>query len=292
MILVTGAAGKTGRAVIEALVARHAPVRAMVRRQTQVAALRALGAEQVVVGDLLDEHHRRNACDGAQSIYHICPNVHPEEVAIGEGMIAAARDAGVTHLVYHSVLYPQIEAMPHHWHKLRVEEQLLTSGLGFTILQPAAYMQNLAASWPSMADDGVLRVPYPPRTPMTLVDLRDVAQVAAKVLTEPGHRSAIYPLCGAEEHTHYEIAALVGRQLAKPVVVEPWPLPEWRDRAIRAGLDDWQVETLCAMFRYYEEHGFCGNARTLHTLLGRAPATLATFVARRMRDSSSPDARD
>ena len=57
----------------------------------------------------------------------------------------AARRAGIRHLVYHSVLHPQVEAMPHHWQKMRVEEQLFAAGLPYTILQPAAYMQNVLA---------------------------------------------------------------------------------------------------------------------------------------------------
>ena len=63
------------------------------------------------------------------SVYHVCPNVSPDEIAIGRVSIAAARSAGVEHFVYHSVLHPQTEAMPHHWLKLRVEEALITSGL-------------------------------------------------------------------------------------------------------------------------------------------------------------------
>lgn len=71
----------------------------------------------------------------AQGVYHICPNVHPQEVEIGRIAIDAARAAHVERFVFHSVLRPQIEAMPHHWRKLRVEEMLLASGLNFTILR-------------------------------------------------------------------------------------------------------------------------------------------------------------
>ena len=64
------------------------------------------------------------------------------------------------HFVYHSVLHPQTEKMNHHWQKMRVEEMIFESGLPFTILQPAPYMQNLLAGWKSIVEDGVLRVPY------------------------------------------------------------------------------------------------------------------------------------
>ncbi len=62
---------------------------------------------------------------------------------IGKLVIDEARKAGVKHFVYHSVLHPQTEKMNHHWQKMHVEEMIFESGLPFTILQPAPYMQNL-----------------------------------------------------------------------------------------------------------------------------------------------------
>jgi uncharacterized protein YbjT (DUF2867 family) len=138
MILVTGAGGKTGKAVIKALVARGAPVRAFVRSLAHEAALTAIGVREVVAGEMVDAHAISRAVRGAEAIYHICPNVSPHEVVFAKGLIAAASDLGVSRLVYHSVLHPQIEAMPHHWSKLRVEEMLFASALDITILQPAA----------------------------------------------------------------------------------------------------------------------------------------------------------
>ena len=81
-------------------------------------------------------------------------------------VIGAAREADVEHLVFHSVLHPQIEAMPHHWQKMRVEELLLQSGLHYTILQPTIYMQNILASWDAISQNGVYPVPYAARHPL------------------------------------------------------------------------------------------------------------------------------
>ena len=89
----------------------------------------------------------RCAAAGAQAIYHICPNVSRDEVAYARAVAAAARAHGVRRFVYHSVLHPQIEAMPHHWQKMRVEEMLFAAGFDLTVLQPAAYMQNILGVW-------------------------------------------------------------------------------------------------------------------------------------------------
>src|ERR1700730_13008436 len=99
MILVTGAGGKTGRAVIKALVALGAPVRAFVRNLAHEAALSAAGVGEVVAGAMDDADALSRAVKGANAIYHICPNVHPHEVAFAKGVVAAATSLGVRRFV-------------------------------------------------------------------------------------------------------------------------------------------------------------------------------------------------
>lgn len=280
MNLVAGAAGKTGRAVIRALAARGVAVRALVHRPEQAATVQASGAAQVVVGDMRDQAILDKATSGAQRVYHICPNVHPDEVAIGQTALIAAQRAGVQHFVYHSVLHPQVEAMPHHWLKMRVEELVFASELPYTILQPAAYMQNVLAQRDSVVDNGVYPVPYAVETRLGMVDLEDVAEVAARVLTEPGHGGATYELCGPEVLAQTEVAALIGQQLGRAVQAQVLPRETWTDQARRAGLGDYQVETLIKMFLYYERHGFWGNPNVLACLLGRKPRSLVDFLER------------
>jgi len=278
MILVSGAAGKTGLAVVRALVARGEAVRALVHRMDQVQSVQDAGVQEIVVGDMRKRAKVELAVRGVRAVYHICPNISPDEVAIGRLGISAARAAGVNRFIYHSVLHPQVEAMPHHWLKMRVEEQLFRSGLVYTILQPAAYMQNVLAQWgPIMR--GVYPVPYLPETRLGMVDLQDVAEVAAKVLTEEGHAGAVYELAG-EALSQTKVASILSLQLGRLVRAEVVPLNVWEQRARAAGLGDYQVETLLAMFRYYERHGFWGNSRVLGWLLERDPTTFADFVER------------
>jgi len=280
MILLTGAAGKTGRAILRALTGRGMAVRALVHRHKQADAVRALGAQEVAIGDLLDRSVVGPAAAGARAVYHICPNVHPDEETIGRVIIDAACEAGVEQFVYHSVLHPQVEAMPHHWQKMRVEEQLFASGLACTILQPATYMQNLLAHWDQILNEGLYSVPYPVETRLCLVDLEDVAEAAALTLTEPGHQGATYELAGPQSLTQADVANILGRQLGRVVHAQAVPPTDWERGARATGLGDYQVETLLEMFRYYAEHGFRGNPNVLGWLLGRPPTTFAAFVGR------------
>lgn len=281
MILVTGADGKTGRAVIRALALGDEAVRGLIHRDEQVATVKASGAREVVVGDLREKAALRQATEGARAVYHICPNVHPDEAVIGQNVISAARAAGVDRFVYHSVLHPQIEAMPHHWNKMRVEEALFESGLLFTILQPTVYMQNISAQWASIVDRGLYVMPYSVETRLSLVDLDDVAEIARIVLTEPHHVGAIYELVGTEPTSQIEMAEILRQQLGRPVHADEQSIKSWKEEARSKGLGEYAVQTLVKMFRYYQRYGLGGNPRVLTWLLGRPPTSLATFVARK-----------
>ena len=279
-ILITGASGKTGRAVAKALRAQGQPVRALIRRPEQAVALEKLGASEIVVGDMTHPASLDEAARGTRAIYHICPNMHPEEVAIGQAVIGAARRAGCERLAYHSVLHPQVEVMPHHWRKLRVEEQLFKSGLSYTILQPCAYMQNILTNWGDIVQQGHYRVPYSVDAQFSLVDLQDVAEAAAVVLSEAGHEGAIYELNGPMRLSSRATAEILAQQLEREVEAVTTPLDQWQAQASVNGLPPATSEQLLEMFRYYDRHGFWGSSRVLQWLLGRPPSTFATFVDR------------
>jgi NAD(P)H dehydrogenase (quinone) len=280
MILVTGAGGKTGVAVLKALVARGAVVRALVRSNSYRAALNAIGVHDIVAGEMDDPRAWSQAVAGTNAVYHICPNMSPKELAFARALVGAAVTHGISRVVYHSVLHPQIEAMPHHWAKLRAEEMLFGCGLDVTILQPTAYMQNSLAEWDRMVSDGIYRVPYPVDTRLSLVDLNDVAEAAALVLTEAGHSDASYELVGTAPTSQIEIAETFGHALQRAVRAEAEPIEVWNHRARDAGIGDYQRETLTKMFQAYAREGLKGNPNVLGWLLKRPPTSLAAFAAR------------
>jgi NAD(P)H dehydrogenase (quinone) len=280
MILVTGAAGKSGRAVVTALAARGAAVRAFIRNPAHAGELLALGAAEVSFGSFEDARALTQAAAGARAIYHICPNVSRDEMAYARAVATAARAHGVRRVVYHSVLHPQIEAMPHHWQKMRVEEMLFEAGFDLTVLQPTAYMQNILGAWDGIIGDGVYRFPYPAATRLSLVDLDDVGEAAAIVLTQDGHHGASYELAGMPALSQSDVAAALGVALGRSVRAEEEPLAAWEARARAGGMGEYERITLAAMFRYYAAYGLVGNAHVLRWLLGRAPTSLAALLAR------------
>lgn len=279
-ILVTGAAGKTGMAVCRALIRAGADVRAWVRRESQVQSLRELGVQEVLVGDFLNPPLAEEAYHNRSGIYHIAPNMSPAEVEIADGLICAARNAGIQRFVYHSVLHPQVEAMPHHWLKMRVEERLFASGLAFTILQPVAYMQNLQGYLPAIVNEGVYQLPYSIDARLSQVDLEDVAQAAAIVLTTGGHEYAIYELCGAEALSACEIAVRLSARLGREVKAVTLDRTTWENTMRTANLPEYAIQTLLKMFVYYEKYDFRGNPRVLEWLIGRPSTRFDQFLDR------------
>ena len=281
MILITGAGGKTGKALVTEL-SKVESVCAFIHRKEYVPVLKSLGAEKVIVGDLRDEIAVRNAMQGAQAVYHICPNMSSHEVEIGKLVIEEARRVEVRQFVYHSVLHPQTKKMNHHWQKMHVEEMIFESGLPFTIVQPAPYMQNWLAGWKSIVEDGVLRVPYSVDAKFSFVDLEDVAEAAKIALTEQGHLNAIYELAGSPLLSHAEVAKIFSHALKRNVHAEKEKIKDWKFRA--KGMSEYAFENLIKMFEYYDQWGLAGSPNVLRWILMREPTSLESFVERTMKE--------
>ena len=259
-------------------------MRAFVRNSEHAGALMALGATEVSFGGFEDPRALARAAAGAQAIYHICPNVSRDEVAYARAVAAAARAHGVNRFVYHSVLHPQIEAMPHHWQKMRAEEMLLASGFDLTVLQPTAYMQNILGAWRGVVADGVFRVPYPVETRLSLVDLDDVAEAAAIVLTQEGHSGATYELVGTNPLDQSEVAAAIGAALGRKVCTRSGDARRMGGARSRRRHGRARTHNACRRCSAITPTmALSGTRNTLRWLLGRAPNDLAAFSWPRRR---------
>lgn len=282
MILITGAGGKTGRSLVQAL-SKVESICAFVHHEEHISVLKGSGAQKVIVGDMGDATAIRSGMRDVRAVYHICPNMSPDETVIGNLVISAARESGVEHFVYHSVLHPQVEKMTHHWQKMRVEEMIFESGLPFTILQPAPYMQNLLAGWKSIIAVGVLRVPYSVDSKFSFVDLEDIAEAAKIILTEPNHKNAIYELAGTLPMSHMEVAESFSRVLNRNILAEKEEIRDWRLRT--KGMSEYAVENLVKMFEYYDQWGLVGNPNVLRWILKRESSSLELFIKRTLKET-------
>lgn len=284
MLLVTGASGKTGKHVIAFLAHKGIAVRAMVHKKEYFDPMYSLGCQEVVQANFLDPESVANAVAGVSKIYHICPNMHPEEEKIGRIMLEAARHQQIEQFVYHSVLHPQVQAMPHHWQKLLVEEQLLMSNIPFTILQPAAYMQNVLGYWSKMMTDGVYAIPYSVDARSSMMDLSDLAEVIYKVISQAGHLHATYELCNPDPLSARQVAKIISLKTGRDIQAISQERSEWAENMRTRKMPEYARETLLNMFAYYENFDFVGNGNQLTWLLERKPTTFELFIAQYMNN--------
>ncbi len=285
MILITGANGQTGRAIIWALLSKGEEVRAYVHKAEYIQELKSLGVKEVVTGDMMDQEATNEAFKGIRAAYHICSAVNPDEVQIGQIAINAARSAQIEHFVYHSVLHSVLRDLPHHQKKLMVEEIVVNSGIPYTIIQPAAFMQNILQGWKLLSDEGVFEQRFftSEKTRICMVDLEDLAEAVSIILTKPGHAGATYEICGPENLSLADMLAAFKQNFGREVQAQTTPVELWAAQMKKHGLGDYQINTLLTMFHHYNEHGFAGNPNVLTWILGRRPNDFISFIHRTMQ---------
>jgi uncharacterized protein YbjT (DUF2867 family) len=214
------------------------------------------------------------AAAGVQGVFHIGPGFAPDEAAMGVAMVDAARRAGVRKFVFSGVIHPAISAMVNHAAKLPVEEALCTSGMDFTVLQPAVFMQNLEMNRDEIVNQGRLSMPYSVSSKLCWVDYRDVAEVAAMAMTGDELSYGTFELCAPGMVDLTEIAAIAASAFGRQVdagetsaeQMASW-LPEDR---LRDGMR--------RMIAHYDHYGLPGgNPLVLRAILGREPRTLDNF---------------
>jgi uncharacterized protein YbjT (DUF2867 family) len=280
MLLLTGANGRTGRAILQALVARKVPVRVFIRKEEQWSSLQKLGALEYAVGDMLDTASINAAVKGCDRVLHIGPPMHAEEVKITDDFIAAAKCENVKHFVYYAVMHPLRREVRHHALKLDAEEHIIDSGLPYTIIEPCRYMQHLEMIWPAVKEQGIHAMAFNVDVQFNVVDLLDLAEATAKVVAEPGHWYATYELAGPESLSQTEMAEIISDVLHKPVKAEAVSLDEMAAKAAAKGMSEDRVQQMRIMNGHYDHYGFLGNANVLRWLLGREPTRFRDYVKR------------
>jgi uncharacterized protein YbjT (DUF2867 family) len=276
MLLVTGATGTTGSEVLRALKDREVPARALVRDETQAHNLRAHGFEPVT-GDLGDPRTLRPALEGVERAYLVSP-AGPMQSELEQTFIETAKEAGVAHIVKLSVIGASPEA-PLRFARSHgtVEHALKESGIAWTLLRPTAFMQNTLA-WGPQVHDGTFYAPVPDAA-VSVVDARDVAEVAAAALTDTAHEGKSYGLSGPEAVSYRDQAKRIFSAAGREVEVEEVPMEDFKRELVRVGVPPWNAEGLTELFVLYAHGGATMVTTGVMDALGRDPRGLDAFAA-------------
>jgi uncharacterized protein YbjT (DUF2867 family) len=289
MILVTGAAGLSGRAVIDEFVRHGVPVRALVRDGGRLDGLADRRGVEVVVGDMLRPQTLEPALDGVERALLISSgDQHLLEVQCT--FIDAAERAGVNHIVKFSGQESGIGFDPYKFRFTRNHEQiqkyLESSGMAWTHLRPSQFMQVYLRQAGAVAAQNVLALPLGDIR-LAPVDNNDVAKVAFAVLTTDGHAGKRYSMTGPEALTMSEIASAIGEVRGAPVTYASISPEQSRAAMIGAGMPEYFADAVYDQTLERRRHSESRVSLETHRAFGVTPTTFADFV-RRHADAFRP----
>lgn len=280
-ILITAAAGKTGAPVVEQLLERGFPVRAMVRRiDERSARLQALGAE-IVVGDLHDLESVRAAVAGVERVYFCYPPQLPHLLLAASNMAVAAKDAGVRALVNMSQISAREEATSPlaraHW----LSESLFDwADIGAVHVKPTFFAEMLVLfGAQSVATEGKLYLPYGQERHAP-VAAADIARVISGVLADPEpHAGARLVVTGPRNLTLQEMADVIGREIGEEVTYVDLPVEAWREILVeRVGIPEYLAVHLAEVAKDHQRGVFSAETDVVERVGGRPPIALEDFV--------------
>jgi uncharacterized protein YbjT (DUF2867 family) len=283
MMLITGASGSVGRAVVAELRQRGATFRAMFRSKDEAA--KASGGESVIA-DFADTASLRNAFEGASSVFVVCSPI-PQLVELEGNVIDVCKTAGVKHVVLSSALGAgdYTKSFPS-WHR-KVEDKLTASGLGYTILRPNGFLQNIVTyNAPSIRSQNAFYAAMG-EAEVSYLDVADIAVVAANALAGGAHANKTYELNGPEAVSNQEIAARISKIAGRTVNFVNIPESAQREAMLGMGMPDWQVTAILELQQYYVQGGGAKTDGLLESLIGRDPITLDQYLSANAKEFAS-----
>lgn len=275
-VAVIGAAGATGRSLVRALLRRGTRVRALLHRETQKSLFP--GLDDFALIELEDRTSLVAGLRGAKVAYYIPPTYDAREEEFGANVIAAARECNVDRLVYHSVLHAPTPSMPHHIRKSKVELALRESTLTWTIVQPAMYAQTPFAFLSSERD--ALTPGFDVTRHFSPIDLEDLSEAVANIVTRDGHAFATYELAGTERLSFEDMAKSIGQATGRSIAARQLDPELVTAQARSHGFSAAAAEELRLMMTHYDKYGLLGNGNVLQMLLGRKPNHFTAVCAR------------
>jgi len=274
MILVTGATGGSGAELIKQLEPLGIPIRAMVRKPPTFSGSTNV---EVVTANFDDQESLTKALQGVERAFLTTNSTDRVEEQQLNFVEAAAR-AGVRHIVYLSQLHASTDSPVRflRYHAV-VENALASSGMAFTNLRPNLYMQALLGFSRSIQSEDRFYAPAG-NARISLVDVRDIAAVAAVALTQTGHEGRSYDITGPEALTHQDLAIQFSGVLGKTVNYIDVPDTAMREALLSYGMPVWQADGLIEDYGHYLRGEAAAVSADVERVTRLAPRSFRTFL--------------
>lgn len=275
MILVTGASGSVGREVVREIQKTGHAFCAMYRSKEEAA--KAPVGVKTVIADFRDQPSLLGALRGVERVFLVCSPIQ-ELVELEGNAIDACKAAGVKRIVLNSALGAgdYDKSFPS-WHR-KVEEKLKSSGIEFVILRPNGFMQNtITYLAPSIRAQGAFYDAMGDAK-TSYIDVRDVAAIAAKVLTTEGHAGNVYELNGPEAITQDDLARRIAAKSGREVKHVNIPREAHEKAMLDMEMPEWQVRALIELQDYYVSGRAAAVDGVVETILNRPARTMDAFL--------------
>jgi NAD(P)H dehydrogenase (quinone) len=281
-VAVVGATGNTGRAVVKELRALgHNPV-CVVRNADK--AREVLGADaKTAIAELTDRTALEKALAGAESVFVVTGH-NPGMVEQQNNILDAALGAGAKYLVRvgggRAVARADSESVVGRGHAA-IEERLASSGIGWVILRPGLFMQNVLGASAMIKDEGKLAVAYAcaKDQPVALIDVRDTGAIGARILIDPApHVGKTYEFTGAPT-TYDEFADVFSQVLGRKIVYVEKNLEQSEQILRSRQMPDWLIAHVLMLGKVGAQGAFSvADTNPIENIVGRAPITTKQFV--------------
>ncbi|OXG06076.1 uncharacterized protein YbjT (DUF2867 family) [Flavobacterium araucananum] len=276
-LLITGATGSVGTQLIKKLINSDISFRALVRTKDQGDLMRELPQAEVAVGDLSDTASLMEALKGIEKAFLFTDSEeYSEELQLN--FVDAAHRAGVRHIVKVSQLAADSASTVHslRFHAL-VEYRIVELGLDYTFLRCNMFMQGLIFFDHFIKYEGRFFGVIGDAA-VSVVDIRDIAEIALRVLTEPGHENKTYNITGGEALSHYQMAEVLTRVLGKEISYINLSPEQMRGALTVAGFPEWQTVLLIENFVHYCRVEAADVYDTITVITGKPATSYEKFV--------------
>lgn len=275
-ILVAGANGLNGRALLSALANARIPARAMVRNNNHVTNL-ANETTEIVQADLQDVDSLKTALKGIESAY-IVTAIQENCVQLFNNFFSAAKKAGVQHVIKISGLGAAADSTSQILRQHYQSDQLLiNSGLNYTIIRPNSFFQNILHHKHSIRAKSRFGI-FMGNASQSLVDVRDVALATLEILNNKNHSNKVYQLTGPQALTYHNIADHFSEILHRPIRYRPISISHAKQELLAGGIPRWNANALTEIQETFATGQFSFITEDLKMILGRTPNTFIEFL--------------